>query len=443
MKRSIIAVVVCAILIHAAVESPGDVIVTKDGRVLEGKIISKTDKEVILQVTKYGGRMSVKIPIDQIVSITEGEIEKPTTSKPAKPKKLGLGDVPEAPAAPEIVKYDGPTYYIIPFKGTVGKEVLASLIDKSIEDALKRKPTVIVLEIESPGGLLAEVDKIIKVIRKHNEDVRIVSFIKRGLSAAAISAMSTKEIYMQPEALIGAATSYFVGGVKPPKEVVSKVKSVWEATARSCAETGGHSPLLAVAMIDPNLEIHLAVENGKKVVKEGKGPKSISKRGKLLTLTGMEAVNVGLAAATTKDYEQLGKRLGLGGWVECKGHGVLLADHWTKAITKVQADSKKLMEQYEDNMRQARENAPNRYQYTIWQHNGQFTPQSKKLWRTRSGTCSRFLRRAEKDLEKATKVAEDYPQLLMSADRFTKLRKEIASIRRIIAKGIHNKSPNG
>ena len=65
----------------------------------------------------------------------------------------------------------GATYYVIPLRGEVGETVLASVLEKSLADAVLRKPTVVVLEINSPGGLVAEAESILKVLHHYNKRV--------------------------------------------------------------------------------------------------------------------------------------------------------------------------------------------------------------------------------------------------------------------------------
>ena len=57
---------------------------------------------------------------------------------------------PEAP--PMAAAPGGATYYVIPLHGAVGETFVADALEKSLADASKRKPTVVVLDIDSPGA---------------------------------------------------------------------------------------------------------------------------------------------------------------------------------------------------------------------------------------------------------------------------------------------------
>ena len=102
------------------------------------KIVKKKDIESLTtgETTPKSGKKTSEKTEESAKSSTTGEITKPT--------------------APEIKKYDVPTYYIIPLKGMVGKTFVASVLEESLEDAVQREPTVVILDVDSPGGLLAK-----------------------------------------------------------------------------------------------------------------------------------------------------------------------------------------------------------------------------------------------------------------------------------------------
>ena len=235
-------------------------------------------------------------------------------------------------APPIAAAAKGPTYYVIPLHGAVGETVLASVLEKSLADALKRQPTVVVLDIDSPGGLVDEAKQIITVLHKYNKKLRIVALTNQDLSAAAILTLSVKTIYVKSLSTIGAATSYVSTNMTMSGKLEEKMQSAWRAVARNSAEEGGHEPMLADAMIDNDQELHWETVNGKPVVKEGKGDHMICRQGKVLTLLSHEAVDCGLASGEADDLDELGAALGLDKWTEMKGLGALLADALPKRV---------------------------------------------------------------------------------------------------------------
>jgi len=212
--------------------------------------------------------------------------------------------------------------------GEVGETLLASELEKQLADAVEKKATVVVLDIDSPGGSVDEAQKVIGVIHAYNKQARIVALIGQDFSAAAILTLSCKEIYVRAVAVIGAATSFIPSNQAGGERVLSpkleeKMQSAWRAMARNSAEEGGHEPLLAEAMIDNKMELLLEQVNGKPVVREYVdgprfgGERTLCRKGQILTLSSREAVECGLARALVDDYAELGKTIGLSDWKPC------------------------------------------------------------------------------------------------------------------------------
>ena len=314
-----------------------DLLVLSDGRVIDGKIESEGEKEVVFRVDgspngeapRRIDRTTVARTVycDENGAVVPGPAPATNPSIPAArwtvPPEPTTRPVAETPAGKS-------TYYVIPLHGEVGATVLASALDKSLADAVSRKATVIVLDIDSPGGLVEESLKIMKVIAHYNKQCRIVAFTEQDLSAAAIFTLSCRQIYVKQSSTIGAATSFIPGQPELSAKIEEKMQSAWRAAARNSAEEGGHDPLLADAMIDNDAELHVETVDGKPVVKEGQGEHMLVRKGKVLTLTSHEAVECGLAAGEADDFDELGKAMEYPAWVECNGLGRELAEYLPK-----------------------------------------------------------------------------------------------------------------
>jgi ATP-dependent protease ClpP protease subunit len=415
--RKIFAVAALASAACAGV-ARGDMLVGKNGLILDGKIVSRDAGSISFQ-SETGGAMQIN-PANVARVIVADEhgavLQEPGTSKPADP---ATWNIPPEPAAPPLVRAQPgkPSYYLIPLHGEVGATFLAWALEKSLADAVARKPSVIVLDIDSPGGLVEEARRIIKVIHKYNRKARIVALVDKDLSAAAILTLSVKEIYVKSSGTIGAATS-FVPDKQLSAKVEEKMQSAWRASARNSAEEGGHEPLLAEAMIDNDFQLHLEKVDGKPAVKEGPGEHVLCRKGKILTLTSHEAVECGLANAVTDDLDELADVLKMPGWTECKGLGTLLAEYLPRRDAAVKARSRSIFAQYEQNMVRARQTAPSdEVSQTVVRHNadrlsmagssgvyqpGQTTVETRVShahWRSRSLSCVVALQQAEANLD--------------------------------------------
>lgn len=188
----------------------------------------------------------------------------------------------DAPSGP------GPVY-VVDISGTIDLG-LAPYLDRVLTDAADDGASVVVVRIDTPGGRLDAVlqmrDSLI------GSAVRTVAFVdSTAFSAGALVALASDEIYMTPGAVMGAATPVLgdTGGVADAK-TISAVRSTFEATA----DLRGRDPQVAAAMVDADVEVEGLIE-----------------RGRLLTLTVGQAVEVGYADGVVATQAALLDELGL------------------------------------------------------------------------------------------------------------------------------------
>src|SRR5213593_2758291 len=157
---------VSLVLISAAAIS-ADTLTTTDGRKFEGTLVRQDESSVVFDVSKGGASTRITLDPREVLKVTKGPLEQPAApaAKPAtKPAAVSAALAQDAaPTPPPIEKYSGPTYYIIPLRGEVGATFTAAVLEASLADASLRSPTVVVLEIDSPGGSIAEVTKMVEV----------------------------------------------------------------------------------------------------------------------------------------------------------------------------------------------------------------------------------------------------------------------------------------
>ena len=185
---------------------------------------------------------------------------------------LVLGSVP-------IYAADGETVYVIPIKGVISSG-LTQQVERGIEEAEKMGAQVIVLDIDTPGGAINAARDISKMLFRTNIDT--ISFISGdALSAGALVSFSTKRIAMANGSTIGAAEPR-LGNEKADEKIVS----AWTAELREAAETRGRNGNIAAAMSDADISIPDLIE-----------------KGKLLTLTNRQAVDLGMADIIKNNIE--------------------------------------------------------------------------------------------------------------------------------------------
>lgn len=173
--------------------------------------------------------------------------------------------------------------HVIPVTGTIDHG-LAAFVARAIRDAEEAGAAAVVLEIDTPGGLVDAALKARDAIV--GSKVRTIAYVNpRAWSAGALLAIACETLVMNPGGSMGAAET------RPNEEkYISAVRAEFEATAG----LRGRDPQLAGAMVDADIEI----------------PGLVS-RGKILTLTAAKATELGFADMTAANIEELAERAGL------------------------------------------------------------------------------------------------------------------------------------
>ena len=184
----------------------------------------------------------------------------------------------------------GPVY-VVDISGTIDLG-LAPYLDRVLGEAADADASAVVVRIDTPGGRLDAVLQMRDSLL--DTPLRTVAFVdSTAFSAGALVALACEEIAMTPGAAMGAATPVVGGtGEVADEKTVSAVRATFEATA----EARGRDPQVAAAMVDPEVEVDGLIE-----------------RGRLLTLTVAQAVEVGYADAVVTSQAALLAELGLTG----------------------------------------------------------------------------------------------------------------------------------
>jgi ATP-dependent protease ClpP protease subunit len=438
MLRATTVVITAMLLALLADAVLGDTLVMSDGRRLEGRLLSRDTVSVRFEIHRAGKISTIAFDANDVDKVIPGPLEdapaKPAaTAQPLRTIPLAPGPRLPGPNAPPLLTYNTPTYYIIPLKGQVGVTMTADVLSRSMSDAAARKPTVVILEIDSPGGAVDEVTKMVEVLSTYKGKLRTVVLVHRAISAAAITALACDQIYMRHTAVIGAATAFKFNQVTGiPENIEEKFESIWRATARSSAEVGGHPTVLAEAMIDRKVPLYKSTHDGKSVISStpGDGAVALKPAGKLLAMTAQEAIDCTLAAGIADDEAELGKAIGYEGWVECVGLGVPLAKYFQDRFEEAQRKVKQIGEAYQTELKNARANDPSTFQdYLIFRETGKMTPESLDKWEERSSKCAAALSRAEQQLDRAAAAAKEFPAALGDPEQIARLRTALDEVR--------------
>nr|WP_246017911.1 nodulation protein NfeD [Mesobacillus subterraneus] len=178
--------------------------------------------------------------------------------------------------------------YVVPIEETVEKGLLAFL-ERAVEEAEKANAEAIIFDVNTPGGAVDAAGGIGKLLT--GTDLKTISFVnKQALSAGAYISLNTDEIYMVPGSTMGSAAIIDQQGNTAGK----KAESYWFAAMKSAAVESGRDPIYAQAMADESIDL----------------PELGAGKGKLLTLTAEQALEVGYSEGTVKNLDDLLKKLG-------------------------------------------------------------------------------------------------------------------------------------
>ena len=127
----------------------------------------------------------------------------------------------------------------------------AAYIKKAIKKAEEEGASLIILELDTPGGLLSSALSIKNYIIE--SDIPIVAYInKNALSAGALISLSCEAIYMSDGSIIGAATPVYMKGSEIEKASEKEI-SAMRAAMRSSAERSKKNVRIAEAMVDETI----------------------------------------------------------------------------------------------------------------------------------------------------------------------------------------------
>lgn len=185
-------------------------------------------------------------------------------------------------------KAEKQTVYVIPVEKNV-EQGLASFLSRSLQDAKDAHADHIVLDINTPGGLVKSAIDMADLITE--SEIPVTAYVnKRALSAGAYIALQADHIYMAPGGKMGAAA--IVDGQGNAAD--QKAQSLWLAEMEDAAVKNNRDPKYALAMADPDID-----------AKEVGAPK-----GDLLTLNADKAIEVGYSEGTADNLSTLVKKLG-------------------------------------------------------------------------------------------------------------------------------------
>lgn len=405
----------------------GDKVYLKDGRVLEGRVISKSDREVTFEIRRAGSAMVMRVPMTDVIEVVVANASTQPTSQSAG-KSPNIPEGFEIESAPANIPDDagasadgvglqarpgaGPTYLTLPVYGEIGLYVSASLFQTYFRIAGTEKPDLVILDFDCPGGSVQELDKLLDLLSKQ-QHLTIVAYVRNAHSAAAILAMACPKVVMAPGGSIGGAVIYQITPWGTPQNIEEKMQSIYRAKFRSAASNAGHEPLLVEGMMRTDLILSEAVEGGRARIVEGIAPgqRVIKPAGRILTLTSEEAVACGLANGICESVQDCDTLLGLEDCAERSRSAITAYRTHKKATDEAASRYAGVIGAANAALADAEKVNPGQFTYWVDTNTGRFTQESERQWRERSDACAWCLSQAASFVSAAKNVIARYPNI--------------------------------
>ena len=147
----------------------------------------------------------------------------------------------------------GAVVVVCPIEGMID-EGIAVIVERAVREADEKNAEALILRIDTPGGRVDSAVKIASAIQR--SQTLTIAYIEGmgAISAGALISMACDEIVMAPGSNIGAAAPVIptAEGMQPLGE---KEVSFVRAKMRALAESNGHNPDVAQAMVDVDIEL--------------------------------------------------------------------------------------------------------------------------------------------------------------------------------------------
>jgi membrane-bound serine protease (ClpP class) len=164
------------------------------------------------------------------------------------------------------------------------------MVDSALAEAKRKKVNYVIVEINTPGGLVSAADYINQQILDF--PIPVWAFINNNAySGGAMVAIACDSIYMAEGANMGAVTPVDAEGKYAPE----KYRAAIRAKMRASAEANRRNPKIAEAMVDETLEYD-----------------SLIKPGKLIVYTTSEAIKNGYCEGKFNSVEEILKHYKMG-----------------------------------------------------------------------------------------------------------------------------------
>jgi membrane-bound serine protease (ClpP class) len=233
------------------------------------------------------------------------------------------------------------TVYVVPITGTVDPG-MAGFVDRVYREASAKPDTLVVLEIDTFGGMVDSALEIVDTLIKLPPE-RTIAFVEnKAISAGALIALACGDLVMKPATTIGdcAPISYTQEGAEMLGE---KFQSPIRAKFRALAKRNGYPETLAEAMVTPEKEVYAVEIAGERIFMDAQeyedltpeeknavaSKKTIVAEGELLTMDAAEALDLGFSKMTASSIPDMLNQMGI------KEYKIVrIEESWSEAMVR-------------------------------------------------------------------------------------------------------------
>ena len=195
----------------------------------------------------------------------------------------------------------------------------AKFVTRRLEEAKRERYDLVILEVDTLGGLIHACDRINKEVASCG--VPVIAFIQgNAFSGGSLISLGCRAIVMAPGTNIGGAQAVGLTG-QLAKDEREKARSWLVADVKGLCEKYGYPVAIAQGMVDMEIEVvetddpaHRFMTDGeldewkKNETARGPAPRVVAvwkKKDEILTLTAQQAYDCGLASVIAPDEKSL------------------------------------------------------------------------------------------------------------------------------------------
>jgi hypothetical protein len=301
--------------------------------------------DIVSMKAAGGTDASTKSAADATTSGSKKSDPGNSDGNPSKPATTTMGN-------DGYLKSSKPGVFFMPWEGPVGIEARHDEIKAIIEEADKYGPgQIIVLQINSPGGLVIEGDKIHETLKDVKQRHRVVAWIKEAISAAAFTSLHCDEIYFMKVGAMGSAVMYAGQTAISGGEL-----DAWLQKFSEVADIGGRDPIIARCMVTRTaMASYDKDEDTDKVTiyPDMQGEFKLSDDKNVLTLNAMNAMDCGYADGIADTTDELAVLLDLPEWHEVNDSGRKIHERWQRNVKQCRARIPRLQAELQRNPEKA------------------------------------------------------------------------------------------